>query len=524
MKLAAAIERLERVESCRANDDALPADLISALRAWAELTSFLASAEADLTRRLAASTSFPEAAIAETTRGSLGDAGRTLDRSNTLAAVPLMAHALDNAVVTPGHIDAVTRGAKGLEPAQRQQLFDKADSLVDVAAHATVEQFGRRIRAEINRIIADDGMARLDRQRRATTLTTWTDAEGMWNLRAKFDPVTALTLSSRLDNAVETMFAEATPPTCPTDPIEKQRHLRALALARLISGEAAQTARGRPEFVAVINVDVTPAATASSHDRQTVPTQVGGTEDGAVGRARVNDAQRARPLSAPIGNTDHRAPRQAHIGGTNYGAGRQNHIGGTNDGAGRQDHIGGTNDGAGRQDRIGGADQSVLTSAQVHSTNDADKLDGRDATKLRVDWPIPIEVPAQVLAEMLHDADISVVVVRNGVVLHAPGNLNLERSTRLASRAQRRALRGLYSECAMPNCNIAYDRCKLHHIRWWRHGGMTNLDNLVPVCSEHHHRIHDDGWLIDLDFERRLTLTLPDGTVRSTGPPRRAAA
>ncbi len=139
-------------------------------------------------------------------------------------------------------------------------------------------------------------------------------------------------------------------------------------------------------------------------------------------------------------------------------------------------------------------------------------------------WPIPIDVPVQVLAELVERADVSTVVVRNGVVLHAPGNLELGRTTRLANRAQRRSLRGMYSTCAIPGCGVHYDRCKLHHVVWWRHGGRTDLDNLLPVCSAHHHEIHHGGWTITLDPNRRLTISFPDGTVRNTGPPNRRAA
>jgi hypothetical protein len=139
-------------------------------------------------------------------------------------------------------------------------------------------------------------------------------------------------------------------------------------------------------------------------------------------------------------------------------------------------------------------------------------------------WPIPVEIPARVLADLAGHADVTAVVVRNGVVLHAPGNLNLGRSTRLANRAQRRALRGLYRGCAMPGCAVGYDHCKLHHIIWWRHGGRTDLDNLVPVCSRHHANIHNDGWIIELGPQRELTLRLPDGTIHNTGPPTRHTA
>jgi hypothetical protein len=116
------------------------------------------------------------------------------------------------------------------------------------------------------------------------------------------------------------------------------------------------------------------------------------------------------------------------------------------------------------------------------------------------------------------------VVVRNGVVLHAPGELNQGRASRLANRAQRRALRGLYRCCAIPGCTAAYERCELHHVIWWRHGGRTDPDNLIPVCTKHHGKIHHDGWTIELGPNRQLTLRLPDGTVQTTGPPTIRAA
>ncbi len=142
-----------------------------------------------------------------------------------------------------------------------------------------------------------------------------------------------------------------------------------------------------------------------------------------------------------------------------------------------------------------------------------------------MEFSIPVEVPWRVLAELAGDADVHTVVVRNGVVLHAPGNLNLGRSTRLANRAQRRALRGLYATCAIPGCGVRYDHCKLHHVIWWRHGGCTDLDNLLPVCSRHHHKIHDSRL-----GRRRSARTgnspsdYPDGTTQTTGPPTIRAA
>jgi hypothetical protein len=141
-----------------------------------------------------------------------------------------------------------------------------------------------------------------------------------------------------------------------------------------------------------------------------------------------------------------------------------------------------------------------------------------------VDWGIPVEVPHTVLADLMDEGHVHAVVVRNGVVLHAPGRLDLGRDTRLANRAQRRALRALYATCAIPGCSVRYDRCKLHHIVWWRNGGRTDLANLLPVCPRHHTKIHDEGWEVSLDSHRELTIRFPDGTVHNTGPPTRRAA
>jgi hypothetical protein len=109
-----------------------------------------------------------------------------------------------------------------------------------------------------------------------------------------------------------------------------------------------------------------------------------------------------------------------------------------------------------------------------------------------IDWGIPVEIPARVLAEMCSDhdrVDVHPVIVRNGMILHAPGKLDLGRSTRLASPAQRRALRALYS-----------------------------------ICTHHHTKVHDHSWNLQLGPNRELTIHFPDGTIHNTGPPNRHAA
>lgn len=143
-----------------------------------------------------------------------------------------------------------------------------------------------------------------------------------------------------------------------------------------------------------------------------------------------------------------------------------------------------------------------------------------------VDWGRPIDIPARVLDDLLGAPGTrqTEIVVRNGVVISAPGSLDLGRSTRLANGHQRRALRALYRGCAMPGCDTGFDLCTIHHVRWWRHGGTTDLANLLPLCNRHHHLVHDSGWQLHLGPNRELTVTTPSGRTMSTGPPRRWAA
>jgi hypothetical protein len=404
MEINGVVERVKQVAALRTRAADRPVtELESALVELRVLRSWIDGSEAVLVAEIARRTSFPEAAVAAASRESLGAASKTIDRAHTLESAPSFAEALDRGTVTSGHVDHVTRAGASLDQSQREELLERCEQLLAVAESATTAEWGRRVRDEARRISAETEMDRLERQRRATTLRSWVDGEGMWNFTGRFDPVTGVKLASRLDAAVEALFAEATPDTCPVDPLAKQRHLQALALARLIDGTGVGRSAGRSEFVVVIDAD------------------------------------------------------------------------------------------------------------------------GSD-TGPRVDWPIPVEVPYRVLADLAGDADVHAVVVRNGVVLHAPGELDLGRTTRLANRAQRRALRGFYATCAIPGCSNHYDRCELHHVVWWRHGGRTDLANLLPLCSHHHHKVHDAGWKLTLGPNRRLTIEFPDGRIMTTGPPSRKSA
>ena len=406
MDLTTVVEQVQHVAAVRGAASAEREHLESALRGVGRLEAWLAGTKAALTTKLASQVSFPEKTIADCTRGTTRDAINDKARADTLDAAPSLADALDDARVTAGHVDEVTKATTSLDADQRDELLDRLDGgLLHIAEAASISEWRRRLAMEVKNIQRDDGIDRLERQKRATSLRSWTDGEGMWCLSGRFDPVTGVKLAAKLDSATNALFAEQKPNTCPTDPIEKQRHLSALALARLINGNAAGAGSGRPEYVVVI------------------------------------DSSQPNGAGGPT-----------------------------------------------------------------------------------VDWGLPVEVPQRVLGQLMADGNVHAVVVRNGVVLHAPGQLDLGRDTRLANRAQRRALRALYATCAIPGCSVRYERCKLHHIVWWRNGGRTDLHNLLPVCTHHHSKIHDARWIINLGPNRELQLTLPDSTIHNTDPPNRQAA
>ena len=105
------------------------------------------------------------------------------------------------------------------------------------------------------------------------------------------------------------------------------------------------------------------------------------------------------------------------------------------------------------------------------------------------------------------------------ILLDADGvPLNVGRDQRLANRAQRRALRAMYRTCAFAGCDVAFDRCEIHHLVPWELGGLTDLSNLLPTCSYHHHLVHEGGWSLHLAPDRLLTIRQPDGDLFATVP------
>ena len=84
--------------------------------------------------------------------------------------------------------------------------------------------------------------------------------------------------------------------------------------------------------------------------------------------------------------------------------------------------------------------------------------------------------------------------------------LDVGKSKRLATAYQRRALAAVHETCAIDGCSVKFSHCEPHHIDYWENGGATDLNNLVPLCSRHHHAAHEGGWKLSLNPETRELL------------------
>ena len=197
-----------------------------------------------------------------------GDQVRT--RGETAALIPALGTAFGAGDVSGEHVDAVTKALKAAPETVRDLLRDAAGEIVgDVAASGlTPQELAQRLADETKRLEDDDGMARLERQRRATRLRTWTDKhDGTFRIAGTFDPLSGLAIQGRLAAAMAAMFANGIPDLAPDDPSERQDFLRALALIALTAGRPGSTGRPGSRNTGNNTATGTESSPGSEHDQ-----------------------------------------------------------------------------------------------------------------------------------------------------------------------------------------------------------------------------------------------------------------
>lgn len=94
------------------------------------------------------------------------------------------------------------------------------------------------------------------------------------------------------------------------------------------------------------------------------------------------------------------------------------------------------------------------------------------------------------LRRLACDAVIDLVALREG---RRSDPLYVGRAARIVSRELFRALVVRDRRCVVKGCHRRPAQCEAHHVRHWADGGMTDLDNTVLLCHQHHHDHHDRG-------------------------------
>lgn len=457
--------------------DAVDRDGLAALVARShELRCWLASFDVRCARRTKA---LAAAGRAESSSSMMGNQGRRSSREAAAvaareavcAAMPDVEAGLSSGAITSGHVDAIAAGRRDLD-AGAQGLFDaRVDDLLAAAASERLDGFAKTVREFADRAataaaaascpagepVPDPAVVRLERQKKMSRLKRWRDHEtGMCHTHVELDPERDAILAAAL-----------------------RTHLRRAQQADGNTGTPWQQLEVE-SFVAAVAASVTrPAAARSTAG------------DGSAGVASAG----------------------GRSGGGVSGGGRPG--GGVSGGGGCGCASAGSVVGNGAGD---GEPEAVVPDPELRVPEigvlvDLDTLcglaTGNGVCETFDGTPLPIDT----VRRLCCDAEIVPIVLGGrGEVL------DVGRSSRTPTRAQRRALRAMHRTCASPDCTVGFESCTIHHVRFWTaHRGPTDLDNLVPLCSRCHHRVHEGGWTLTMTADRVATWTRPDGVVHHTG-------
>ena len=99
------------------------------------------------------------------------------------------------------------------------------------------------------------------------------------------------------------------------------------------------------------------------------------------------------------------------------------------------------------------------------------------------------------IERLLCDANLRRLVTRGDSEM-----LDVGRSRRVWSVAQRHALRVRDGGCRGPGCDRPPAWTHAHHLLPWEDDGPTSVDNGILLCSYHHHQVHEGGWSVTLDL------------------------
>ncbi|MDN6637521.1 MAG: HNH endonuclease [Yaniella sp.] len=100
----------------------------------------------------------------------------------------------------------------------------------------------------------------------------------------------------------------------------------------------------------------------------------------------------------------------------------------------------------------------------------------------------------------IHPADAQILACNAEIVAQIRNGpdivLRQQRTQRLFTPGQRRAILTRDRGCQAPGCTVPAAYCDIHHIVAWHTGGYTDETNAITLCSRHHTAVHLGKWTI----------------------------
>ena len=168
----------------------------------------------------------------------------------------------------------------------------------------------------------------------------------------------------------------------------------------------------------------------------------------------------------------------------------------------------------------------------VTLTVDLDRLLAGWGGELAVPGGDPVVLPPETVRRIMCDADVHPVITTRGPGIGVDGDdtddsdvvpvqgdrsgngcdgrdslraglrrgttsvLWVGRTHRTVPPRLRRALEVRDEHCAFPDCRVGVARTVGHHVVPWEHQGTTDPANTVLLCHQHHHAVHEGGWVV----------------------------
>lgn len=165
---------------------------------------------------------------------------------------------------------------------------------------------------------------------------------------------------------------------------------------------------------------------------------------------------------------------------------------------------------AGDLPRVGGVRPHLMVTATLGTVLGVSSEPGRDLVSGEPVHPKTVE-------RIACDCSVTRILMEGDSVV-----VDVGRARRVISPSQRKALCAQDPICRWQGCHRPAAYAYGHHVRFWRDGGGTDLGEMALLCGRHHYLVHEGGWHMFVDEDRRL-ITVPPPSGYGLPPPRAAS-